>query len=119
MGWSESPAYFCAATETARDVAHTALQTNAPTTPHPMEDIVLNRPWPPQSNNTSNKSPLITCTMVEVYIDDFIVATQETDRTRIQQITRHVLHAIDAVFPGPELTGSTMEPAISKKKLLE
>jgi hypothetical protein len=35
MGWSESPAFFCAATETARDIAESSYKSGRPMPPHP------------------------------------------------------------------------------------
>ena len=40
MGWTSSPAFFCAATETGRDVAE-FLQTLASLPPHPLEHHML------------------------------------------------------------------------------
>ena len=34
MGWSKSPAYFCAATETARDIADDYVRQELGTLPH-------------------------------------------------------------------------------------
>ena len=42
MGWSESPAFFYAATKTARDLAEESLATKAVQKPHPMESTALN-----------------------------------------------------------------------------
>ena len=38
MGWTHWPPYFSAATETAADIANTALQKDTPYRPHPLED---------------------------------------------------------------------------------
>ena len=45
MEWSESPAFFCAATETARDLAAKAFTSNNPQQPHPMEATELDIEW--------------------------------------------------------------------------
>ena len=37
MGWCESPPYFCAATETARDIIENLLTSNTPCPSHPFE----------------------------------------------------------------------------------
>ena len=37
MGWRESPPYFCAATETARDVIQDMFITLPPLSHHPLE----------------------------------------------------------------------------------
>ena len=41
MGWSESPPFFCAASETARNLAATALKSTETLKPHPMESLML------------------------------------------------------------------------------
>jgi hypothetical protein len=45
MGWSESPPFFCAATETARDVIQADMDTNKHVTEQPMEGIMMNIDW--------------------------------------------------------------------------
>ena len=35
MGWSESPAFFCAATEKSRDIAESSYKSGRPMPPHP------------------------------------------------------------------------------------
>jgi hypothetical protein len=39
MGWNESPAYFCAATETTRDIAQTWIDEEKPLPVHVMEPL--------------------------------------------------------------------------------
>ena len=45
MGWPESPAFFCAATETARYIAESSYKSGRPMPPHPDEYIVLDANW--------------------------------------------------------------------------
>ena len=115
MGWSESPPFFCAATETARDIAQSVLMRAHPPA-HPLEHVMLNHQQPtqyaPQFDPTA-------CTLIEVYIDDFILITQSTNKPHLLHVARTALHAIDDIFPGPDITGSTMQPPISYKKLQE
>ena len=53
---------------------------------------------------------------IEVFVDDFIAMCQ--DVRRIPHLTRSVLHGVEQVFPGPEVTGHSQgrEP-VSKKKI--
>ena len=119
MGWSESPPFFCAATETARDVAASALRDNNEATPHPMEDIMMNIDWTTIPAHKAEPALTKFLTLLEVYVDDFIALVQSTDPTQLRTVSRHLLHAIDNVFPNPSITGSKMGPAISNKKLIE
>ena len=45
MGWSESPPFFCAATETARDLANKYYTTNKILPKHTDEKTVMNIDW--------------------------------------------------------------------------
>jgi hypothetical protein len=46
MGWGESPPFFCAATETARDIAQENFgNNNNVMAPQPMEDIMMDIDW--------------------------------------------------------------------------
>ena len=41
MGWNESPAYFCAATETTRDISQAWIDQDTALPPHPMEPFTI------------------------------------------------------------------------------
>lgn len=119
MGWSESPAFFCAATETARDIANTMFEENIPLPPHPQEDkIFANTDWSAVPSQHNDPDPNILY-LLESYIDDFIKMIQCTDPSQLVRLTRAVLHAIYSIFPPPEVTNSNMGPPISNKKLDE
>ena len=117
MGWSESPPFFCAATETARDIAEASFLSSSPPPAHPMEDIVLDINWTniPKADRDPQEAFLH---LLEVYIDDFIALIQSTDEDHIKKLTRCLLNAISDIFPPPEVTGSKMGPPISIKKLI-
>jgi hypothetical protein len=123
MGWSESPPFFCAATETARDVLQADMDTNKHVTEQPMEDIMMNIDWAsiPKHSEPSNSGPDKTkfLKLVEVYIDDFIGVLQSTDEVELRQLSRKILKGINNVFPPSALTGSTMGPSVLEKKLIE
>jgi hypothetical protein len=72
MGWNESPAYFCATTETARNVAQSWIDDDVPLPVHPMEP--LTKPTMPARRQTS-KGPRHQ--MSAVYVDDFLGACVE------------------------------------------
>jgi hypothetical protein len=91
MGWSESPPFFCAATETARNVIQADMDTNKHVTEQPMEDIMMNIDWAsiPKHSGPSNSGPDKTkfLKLVEVYIDDFIGVLQSTNQVELQQLS--------------------------------
>jgi len=98
MGWSYSPPYFCAFTETCTDLANT-IQVPSPTHPykhilqcqHPMTDIFATpvvmpyNPWPPAQ-------PL---NFTHVYIDDCMVVAQHPQHLPTLD---NLLHHINTVF---------------------
>ena len=117
MGWCESPPFFCAATETARDVAQHYCDTNAALPPHPLEHyMVAPNKWP------QHLLPSICeqyVRLLEVYVDDFCTLIQCTDPAELLRISRALLHAIHSVFPPPSQTGHPGGDPISVKKLNE
>ena len=74
MGWSKSPAFFCAATKTARDVADKNFESEKEEPPHKLEDIMMNIDWsllPPLPEISDTKEAQFQ-KLLEVYINDFI-----------------------------------------------
>jgi hypothetical protein len=114
MGWNESPAYFCATTETVRDVAQTWIDTKVRKPRHPMESFTM--PTDP-ARQQSSVGPRHQ--MSAVYVDDFLLAAvEDASGTFLQRTARATLHAIHSVFPTPAATGTpTAKDPISEKKL--
>ena len=119
MGWIDSPPYFCAVTETARDII-VLYESEDHLSPHPLEQLMLDispadrihllpvTPTTPRSKNHP-----------EVYMDDFIGCCQPTCLEDLTHHSRAMLHAIHDIFPPSNLTGSPLEDPISAKKLKE
>ena len=118
MGWGESPPFFCAATETARDIADKNIADDVPLPEHPMENIMMDIDWDNIPTHSSDPTQSKFLTLLEVYVDDFLGMVQSTDPIYLRKVTRSLLHAIEHVFPGPDITGSSMGPAVSRKKLI-
>ena len=118
MGWSESPPFFCAATETARDLAEQYYGQDIPCPAHTDENIILNIDWSELPAEQKNPD-LAFLHLLEVYIDDFIGLIQSVNKNEILKFTRCILKGIADIFPPPNLTNSKMEPPISAKKLVE
>jgi hypothetical protein len=123
MGWGKSTPFFCAVTETAQDIAQENFDTNKVMAPQPMEDIMMDIDWTtvslparlPSSENDKRKF----LSVLEVYIDDFIGLIQSTNKDHLLWCSRTILSAISNVFPPPEITNSSMGPAVSVKKLVD
>ena len=112
MGWCESPPFFCASSETARDIIDKLQKDSTPLAPHKFEHFML----PP-------KSPLPPCTtddittLIEVFVDDFIGITNTTNMSDLTHTSRSMLHGIHAIFPPKEQTPNNNNDAIAEKKL--
>jgi hypothetical protein len=125
MGWTSSPAFFCAATETARDIADwLRLLPSLPT--HPLEQHTLNQPKLQHyryrlplhgSLDKPSQRQKFFC-LFEVFVDDFIGLLQSSNEHDLRHHSRALLHAIHQVFPPPMATGHNSEDPISHKKLV-
>jgi hypothetical protein len=113
MGWAESPAYFCAATETARDIIQGLVADRVELPPHCFEEYMHPKKAAKRSKSDSPAHGTY------VYVDDFIGAAVESkDGTLLGRMTRGILHGIHSVFPSPAVTGHTKgKDPISVKKL--
>ena len=115
MGWIESPPYFCAASETARDCAQaysdTKLGSHQPhralkysTTSSSYDELPVTSP-----NSAFNY-------LMEVFVDDFIALAVPLSQQHLDHVANSVLYGIHDVFPPEDTEG--MDP-ISHKKLLK
>ena len=111
MGWCESPPFFCAASETARDIIASLLNTDLP--PHAFEAKMLPKNF--TSLPLADLASVIT--LIEVFVDDFIACTDSMARDTILKITRAMLHGIHSIFPPRDITGHNGGDPISEKKL--
>ena len=117
MGWCESPPFFCAGTETARDVMETFLQENTPLPYHTFENLMLPNAAPdttPSTNTTSNE-----VTLLEVFVDDFIGLTNNITDTHLTTVSRAMIHGVHSVFPPPDVSGHNGHDPISHPKLIK
>ena len=123
MGWTESPPYFCAPTETIADLANAALRLHKTFPPHRLEhyakpdtlharEDIASRPF-----NRSRDPLSDLLRYIDVYIDDLVgLAQGEADELEI--MPRAVLHSTDDVFRPlhPDDHPAREEP-VSLKKL--
>ena len=125
MGWTSSPAFFCAATETGRDIAE-FLRDQPQLPAHPLEHHMMD-PIEPHLLTLPNLDTLpdspTTRThlrhLFEVYVDDYCALLQATDADTIRHHSRALLHAIHQIFPPPTATGHDGEDPISHRKLVD
>jgi hypothetical protein len=112
--WVESPPYFCAATETSRDVAMDYSET--PINSLPQHKFVKYKIGDPKydalpESQKSNKGYVY---MLEVYVDNFMSLIIPVSREQIRQVATAVMTGIHDVFP-PD-NDDNNDP-ISEKKL--
>lgn len=122
MGWALSPPFFCAASETARDVAQSYVCESLGSLPeHPLETMTMPEDMfvLPDLAKVSARSAATFLQMLEVYVDDFIQLVQSKDPAVLRHCSRALLHGIHSVFPPPEVSGHNGEDPVSLKKLLE
>ena len=111
MGWTESPPFFCAATETARDVIQTLLRTKLP--PHKFEKNMLPPNFSADMQNTADLGHVVN--LIEVFVDDFIGCTDKATEEHLLQFSRAMLHGIHEIFPPPSVTGHAGGDPVSEK----
>ena len=113
MGWIESPPYFCAASETARDVATQYAETPMGSL-HEHKFLALTQTnnafgnLPPTSEDTNLKY------IMEVYMDDYITAAVATEQRHLNHLANATMYGIHDVFP-PDIQNES-DP-ISEHKL--
>ena len=115
MGWTESPGYFCMASETARNVAVTLSKQPRGSLPaHVHEDKMMPQNAKPDEKQHSDPNFLAK---MEVFIDDFIWLVQTTHEPTLRHYARAALHAVHSVFPPPSFTEHQGQDSISQKKI--
>jgi hypothetical protein len=104
MGWSESPPFFCAATETARDIIDEKMRNNVILPEQPMENIMMAINWTavqklPNQPTSTECDQRKFLSLIEVYIHDFIGVIQSTNKSHLLQFSCRILDGITKVFP--------------------
>ncbi len=114
MGWVESPPFFCAASETARDIAQDYCETKMGTLPpHKFNNYMIgNQAYEdlPKQNALDN----LFRYLLEVYVDNFVSLVIPTSREQLRHVSMSTMTGIHAVFPSDDIDSN--DP-ISEKKL--
>ena len=114
MGWTQSPPYFCAATETVADITNKRLANHWSAPPHHLEALAATPPEPEDDTTAPPPKPTSTTSQpivrpasrrlrrrplkkVEVFVDDFVGMGQGTVR-KLSTIRRTLLHTLDEVL---------------------
>ena len=83
MGWCESPPLFCAVTETARDVIESLLTLNS-LPAHKFEFQMMDK----AKNLARLQAAAHTINLLEVFVDDFIAATNDTSVSNLSHFSK-------------------------------
>ncbi len=98
MGWVESPPFFCAASETARDVAGDYCETALGSLPpHKFLGNSAYTDLPEHSQSNGGFRYLL-----EVYVNDFISLVISASREHLQHVSNGMMMGIHDVFPANE-----------------
>jgi len=115
MGWVESPPYFCAATETARDIASDYCDTPVGSLPHHnFAKYVTGAKEFNELPPTSKNGRLFYA--LEVYVDDFMSIIIPTSQEHLEHVATAIMTGIHDIFPADIIDSN--DP-ISEKKLLK
>jgi hypothetical protein len=116
MGWVESPPYFCAASETARDVASKYAEARVGALDeHKFSKYARgSKAFEDLPEKAGNSHALRYC--YEVYVDDFIPLAIAASKEQLEHVARALLHGIHDVFPAD--SDDSNDPT-SLKKLLK
>ena len=116
MGWCESPPFFCAGTETARDTIDKLIKQNTSLPPHRFEKLMMPTAIEPQQVvDISTNTP--DTTLIEVFVDDFIGATNNTSTEHLTKVSRAMIHGVHSIFPPPDISGHNGQDPVSEPKL--
>ncbi len=114
MGWVESPPYFCAASETARDIAMD--YANTPVSSLPTHKFMH---YTQGDAEAANLPPTVQQRRVfhycvEVYVDDFMSMVLPTSQEQLDHVANAIMSGIHDIFPANIVDSN--DP-ISEKKL--
>ena len=126
MGWQNSPAFFCTATEAVRTLTKRVLavtQDKGILEPHQHEKACFPEHTQMDSIPVGNHSMESSAILMRVFVDDFtngIAGPPDRPERQAEQLwfSRAVLHSIHAIFPPPKvLHHDGGKDSISEKKL--
>lgn len=117
MGWVESPGFFCAASETARDVADTYVRTPVGSLDsHKFLHLTQTSAYPNVGDIPPDRLSFLKY-YLGVFVDDFISLAIPRNQADLDHVASAILHGIHDVFPPNDMDDN--EDPISLKKLLK
>jgi hypothetical protein len=116
MGWVESPPYFCAATETVRDIATEYINTPVASLPHHKftKYVIGNQDFNMLLESTEQSMGFVY--MVDVYVDNFMSLVIPVSKAQLCHVVTAAMTGIHNMFP-PNVNDNCYP--ISEKKLIQ
>eukprot|EP00957_Ditylum_brightwellii_P144883 11035168-Ditylum_brightwellii.AAC.1 len=109
MGWAQSPALFCEATATVKEIINDLLDKGKR-----LPLLTLEHYFLPDGKVDTAK---LATQMVQVFVDNFILAAQSTTLKDLLHISRAAIAAIESIFSTLEVSGhQNGRHSISEKK---
>jgi len=115
MGWVESPPYFCAATETARDIASDYCDTPVGSLPHHKFEKHVTGAKEFDELPTSSKNGKLFYAL-EVYVEDFMSIVIPTSKEQLEHVTTTIMTGIHGVFPANIVDSCSNDPISENRK---
>ena len=110
MEWCQSPALCCTATEASKEVMTRARETNQKFGSSQMQHFME-----PEEPSKYTKFPT---ELLQVFVDDLILATQPESPEDLKELSQTALAAIYSVFPPPKESGHVNgRDPVSEKKM--
>ena len=121
MGWVLSPPFFCAASETAHDVAELYVaEPQGSLTEHLLRDITMTEDFLLLAViSMTRKQGAKFLYVLEVYVDNLIQMSQTDNEEALRRCSQKLLHGIHSMFPPPSIMVHVGEETLSIKKLME
>jgi hypothetical protein len=102
MGWVKSPPYFCAATETSRNIATTYCKMRIGTLPsHKFDELVSTDDAVGELPDTPATNKHLQY-LIEVYVNNFMVIVILTTPQDVTHVGQAVMHGIHDIFPADD-----------------
>ena len=125
MGWTESPPWFCAYTETVADLTNADLRRNKRYPLHPTAELAGAKDFEVQDPHQKRRTPRShedwlykrPLARSEIFVDDFILMGQDHPQNPLENQRSTLSHNIDKVFRpnGPNDSEYRKEPQSAKK----
>ena len=78
---------------------------------------MMTLPHEPTTDVDEISDLLSNVNLLEVFVDGFIILTDDLSQYHLLQVSRAMLHGINMVFPQPKVTGYNGVDPISENKL--